>query len=270
MKFPGRIIKAGERNGAIVMAVKARLNEALGLGGDQRLAEDNPNFGPKMTQVVKLFQARHTDRQGMPLKTDGELGSVAWEVLFGADSVPAADQASAGLLHEALLQAQAEEAVPVMEVRPPFNRGPRVDEYQLRTGLRLRPGADGFAWCACFVYFCFDEAARKLGRRNPVIKTAGCLDHWNRAREAGIAQVSGTRATNKPALVQPGMVFIMDFGGGKGHTGIVEAVHGGFITTIEGNSNNQGSRDGVGVFRLTRKINSINKGFIDYGSAPAR
>jgi CHAP domain len=267
MQFPGRIIKAGERNGAIVMALKARLNEALGLTGDQRLAEDNPNFGPKMTQVVKLFQARSVDSQGVPLKTDGEVGSVAWEVLFGADSVPAATEASGELLREALAQAQAEEAAQVMEVRPPANRGPRVDEYQVRTGLKLRAGAEGFAWCACFVYFCFDEAAKKLGRKNPVIKTAGCHDHWNRAREAGIPQVSGTRATNKPELVRPGMVFIMDFGGGKGHTGIVEAVHGGFITTLEGNSNNQGSRDGVGVFRLTRKINTINKGFIDYGAA---
>jgi hypothetical protein len=36
------------------------------------------------------------------------------------------------------------------------------------------------------------------------------------------------------------------------------------ITTLEGNANTGGSREGVGVFRLTRKINGINKGFIDY------
>jgi hypothetical protein len=63
------------------------------------------------------------------------------------------------------------------------------------------------------------------------------------------------------------MVFIMDFAGGEGHTAIVESVHGGSITTIEGNSNNQGRRDGAGVFRLTRKINRINEGLIDYGGA---
>lgn len=264
MQFPGRIIKAGERNGAIVMALKARLNESLGLGGDEMLATDNPNFGPKMTQLVKMYQARNVDSQGAPLKTDGEIGSVAWEALFGAQSVPEATTASSDLLREALLLAQAEADMPVMEVRPPLNRGPRVDEYQLRTGLKLKAGANGFAWCACFVYFCFDEAAKKLGRKNPVIRTAGCVDHWNRARDAGVAQISGTRATAKPELVQPGMIFIMAFGQGLGHTGIVESVQGGFINTIEGNSNNQGSRDGIGVFRLTRKINTINKGFIDY------
>ncbi len=264
MQFPGRIIKAGERNGAIVMALKARLNEALGLSGEQKLAEDNPNFGPKMTQVVMMFQARNVDSQGTPLKTDGEIGSVAWEILFGVDSVPVTTETGDELLAAALAIAQAEEAAQVREVRPPANRGPRVDEYQIRTGLRLKAGADGFSWCACFLYWSFDEAAKKLGRKNRVIKTAGCQDHWNRARDAGISQISGSRATSKPELVTPGMIFIMAFSQGTGHTGIVESVHGGFITTIEGNSNNQGSRDGFGVFRLTRKINTINKGFIDY------
>lgn len=264
MQFPGRIIKAGERNGNIVKALKARLNEVLGLTGDQMLSVDNPSFGPRMTRAVMTFQARNVDSQGTPLKTDGEVGSVAWEILFGPDSVPVAAETADELLGLALQIARTEEANQVREVRPPSNRGPRVDEYQTRTGLRLRNGADGFAWCACFLYWCFDEAARQLGRRNPVIKTAGCQDHWNRARQAGIAQVSGTRATNAPGLVKPGMIFIMAFGQGTGHTGIVEAVQGGFIKTIEGNSNNQGSRDGVGVFSLMRKINTINKGFIDY------
>lgn len=264
MQFPGRIIKAGEKNGDIVKALKAKLNEALGLVGAQALSVDNPNFGPKMTQVVMLFQARNVDSQGTPLKTDGEIGSVAWEILFGPDSVPVATEADDELLREALKMAQAEEAAGVQEVRPPFNRGPRVDQYQVRTGLGLKAGEDGFAWCACFLYWCFDEAAKKLGRGNPVIKTAGCQDHWNRSRQAGIAQITGARATSNPELVKPGMIFIMAFGGGAGHTGLVESVQGGFITTIEGNSNNQGSRDGFGVFRLTRKINSINRGFIDY------
>lgn len=264
MDFPGRIIKAGEKNGEVVKALKAQLNQVLGLSGAQMLSPDNPNFGPKVTAAVKLFQARSVDSQGVPLKTDGEVGSVTWEVLFGADTVPSAASSDDDLLQTVLAIVQAEAEAQVQEVRPPMNRGPRVDEYQLRTGLKLKAGDDGFAWCACFLYWCFDEAAKRLARRNPVIKTAGCLDHWNKAGAAGIARVTGARATQRPDLVQPGMVFIMSFGGGAGHTGIVTAVHGGFIDTIEGNSNTSGSRDGFGVFRLTRKINSINKGFIDY------
>ena len=56
----------------------------------------------------------------------------------------------------------------------------------------------------------------------------------------------------------------MSYGGGTGHTGIVESVSGGFINTIEGNTNESGSRNGIGVFKRQRKINSINKGFIEY------
>lgn len=266
MQFPGRIIKAGEKDGEVVKALKATLNETLGLTGEQSLAINNPNFGPKMTQAVMLFQARNVDSQGTPLKTDGEIGSVAWEILFGPGSVPVTTDTEDALLSEALKMAQAEQAAGVQEVRPPMNRGPRVDEYQIRTGLALKAGSDGFAWCACFLYWCFDEAAKKLDIKNPVIKTAGCQDHWNRARAAGTTQITAARAVQDPGLVKPGMLFIMAFGGGAGHTGIVESVQGGFINTVEGNSNNAGSRDGFGVFRLTRKINTINRGFIEYSA----
>ncbi len=61
------------------------------------------------------------------------------------------------------------------------------------------------------------------------------------------------------------MIFVLDFGGGAGHTGFVEGVQGGRLVTLEGNTNDDGSREGVGVFRRTgRKIVSINRGFIDY------
>lgn len=65
--------------------------------------------------------------------------------------------------------------------------------------------------------------------------------------------------------MQPGFIFIMDFGGGVGHTGLVEKVLNGHLVTIEGNTNDGGSREGIGVFRRTgRKLASINKGFLDY------
>lgn len=56
----------------------------------------------------------------------------------------------------------------------------------------------------------------------------------------------------------------MDHGGGLGHTGLVEHVAGGLITTIEGNTDASKTREGGGVYRLTRKLTEINKGFIDY------
>ena len=45
-----------------------------------------------------------------------------------------------------------------------------------------------------------------------------------------------------PRAFRLGMIFTMDFGGGAGHTGLVESVDGGRLVTIEGNTNDDGSR----------------------------
>jgi hypothetical protein len=57
----------------------------------------------------------------------------------------------------------------------------------------------------------------------------------------------------------------MDYGNTSGHTGIIASRNGNLLTTIEGNTNNAGSRTGIGVFRRqARTIRSINKGVIVY------
>jgi len=131
----------------------------------------------------------------------------------------------------------------------------------------LDPSTGHFAWCAAFVYFCFNEAAKNLGRKNPVIKTAGVLDHWERAERKGIPEVSAAKVVVDPSLVRPGQIFVIDVGdpGGAGHTGFVEEVAAGKLVTIEGNTNDGGSAEGIGVFRRnSRRIADINVGFIDY------
>jgi len=45
---------------------------------------------------------------------------------------------------------------------------------------------------------------------------------------------------------------------------LIEAVAGGLITTIEGNTDASQGREGGGVYRHVRKIANINKGYIDY------
>uniref|UniRef100_UPI0030CA53AE CHAP domain-containing protein n=1 Tax=uncultured Flavobacterium sp. TaxID=165435 RepID=UPI0030CA53AE len=130
-----------------------------------------------------------------------------------------------------------------------------VNEYLKAIGLN-----GGYAWCMAFVYWCFEQAAKQLNTNNPLVKTGGCLNQWNKTKQLKIVK---NDAVNNPNLIVPGAVFIISYGNGYGHTGIVESIQGGYVTTIEGNTNNSGSREGIGVFKLhTRKINSINKGFI--------
>lgn len=260
MRYPGRLIKIGERDARIVKAVKTALNRALTLArSDLRLDPDNPNFGSTTKRAVMLFQARHVDVEGRPLKIDGEIGSITWGALFGDQKVPSVEGTDDPLLARVLRIAAGEEAAKVREVPRNSNKGPEVSAYLKRTGV-----SPGLPWCAAFVYWCFDEAALALVRANPAVRTAGCLNHWNKAPGAGARRLPKAEATADPSLVRPGMVFIMDFGRGAGHTGLVESVSGGFITTIEGNTDASKTREGGGVYRLTRKVLEINKGFIDY------
>jgi hypothetical protein len=261
MHYPGHIVKVGETDVAVVKALKARLNAELGLRNDPslRLDESDGNFGPKMRQVVKLFQARNVDPEGRPLKQDGEVGAISWAVLFGQQAVQNLPQASDPLLAEVIKIAQMEEAKKVREQPRYSNSGPEVDRYLASVGL----GAS-HAWCCSFTFWCFEQAALKLRRGNPMFKTGGCLKHWQQAPSKGAKLVAAGAALANPGLLRPGMLFIMDHGKGLGHTGLIESVAGGLLTTIEGNTDGSGTREGGGVYRLVRKVGEINKGYIDY------
>jgi hypothetical protein len=256
--YPGRVIQVGERDRSIVRALQQRLVERgcgpVPVSGD---------FDAATRTAVRLFQARFPDTTGAALLVDGKIGPLTWAALFGDESVPTAGVPAGALLEKVLKVAAGE--LDVREEPPGSNRGPRVDQYLRAVGLD--PAAGSFPWCAAFVFWCFREAATDLGRTNPLVRTAGVLEHWRRAEQAGARRLPSADAVADPARVRPGMIFVMDAGAGAGHTGLVEAVAGGRLVTLEGNTNVDGSREGIGVFRRTgRKINSINRGFIDYPS----
>jgi hypothetical protein len=216
-------------------------------------------FGPETADAVELFQARSVDQHGSPLLVDGSVGPMTWAALFGA--VPAVETADTPL-HTAVLEVAGSQ-VGVMEEPPGSNRGLKVDVYLRSVGIN--PAAGSFPWCAAFVYWCFLQASKKLAVSNPAIRSAGVLDVWNRAGSSGVPRISSIEAQNEPGLVKPGMVFVLSAGAGNGHTGLVERVDGVVLTTIEGNTNTGGSREGVGVLRRTgRRLAAINRGFINY------
>jgi hypothetical protein len=260
MKYPDRVVKSGEQDASIVRALKQQLNQSLGLTGKgEKLDVTDPAFDAMTKSTVKLFQARNVDSEGRPLKQDGEVGPLTWQRLFGVDTVSASTRPEGDFLQAVLKTAAAEEARKVREVPMNSNRGPVVEEYLARVHVPA-----GNPWCCAFVYYCFDEAAKALKRTNPMVRTGRCLDHWNRAPAAGASRTLAAKAAKDPSLVRAGMVFIMDHGSGRGHTGLVEKVAGGLISTIEGNTDASKTREGGGVYRLIRKIVDINKGFIDY------
>lgn len=263
MEYPGHVIEVGEPDAPIVRAIKQQLNEALGAGEGSalRLDPSNGTFGPKMKRVVQLFQTRNVDSTGLPLRQDGQVGSLTWAALFGPDTVPTRTAAASPLLAAALRVAGEQEANHVREVPRNSNRGAEVDAFMKCAGCEL-----GGSWCCAFVYWCMDHAAKELGRKNPMVRTGVCLDHWQLAPTKGVNRFTTARALADQDLVQPGLIFIMDHGGGRGHTGFVERVEGGILTTLEGNTDASKTREGGGVYRLTRRIADVNKGFIDYSA----
>lgn len=126
------------------------------------------------------------------------------------------------------------------------NWGHPVKDYLASVGINFPA-----SWCMAFVYWCFNEALKKSGVNNPLVKTGGVLNQW--------FHISGKYKSTKPV---PGSIFIMDFGGGLGHTGIVESVVGNDLHTIDGNTNDTGGREGIEVCRRVRPISKC-KGFIN-------
>jgi len=122
------------------------------------------------------------------------------------------------------------------------NWGVHVQKYLHSVGIDFPA-----SWCMAFVYWCVSEESPV----NHLVKTAGVLNQWN--------NIDPKYKHTTPVV---GDIFIMDFGGGLGHTGFVESVDGDILHTIEGNATTiSGSREGIEVCRKTRKLTSM-KGFI--------
>ncbi|MFD2908154.1 CHAP domain-containing protein [Flavobacterium ardleyense] len=247
MNYPNRTIKKGEKDATIVVEVQKMLNKR----GIVKVTI-NGVFDELMKSSVKLFQSMTTDVYGNLLIADGVIGPITWGALFENEKIKV-EKTSKSLLEAALEIATSQ--IGVLEQPLGSNAGPEVEKY-----LASVRSSKGNPWCMAFVYYCFQEASKTLKTTNPLIRTGGCLSQWNRT----IAKkITASTAQSNPSFVIPGSIFIIDHGSGLGHTGIVKEVNNGYITTIEGNTNNKKSREGIGVFLLqSRKLNSINKGFI--------
>lgn len=153
--------------------------------------------------------------------------------------------------------AKAELAKNVREVGG-ANRGPDVEKYQATVGLT--PPAP---WCAAFVAWCVMTAKRSS--TPPGWCSGSAVTQWHRAtRKMLLGGYCTPDRGGFEAKVRPGMVWVRAKDGPsaqaarlgtwvQGHTGIVIAVDAEGFTTIEGNTNSSGSREGDGVYRKLHK-----------------
>lgn len=258
--YPGRMIRSG-KSGPNVRKIQQQLSDL----GIREVGPVDGDFGERTEWAVRLFQARHEDSNGEPLEVDGVVGPITWNSLFGIEldgieGETPPPPAPVGDLSEAALKIAVSQ-IGVLEQPKGSNRGDEVDDYMNAVDGTLR----GQAWCMAFVYWCFRQATGNAPLRVP--KTASVWRSWEMAQEGNIGRIiTAKQARAEPELVKPGMVFYIDTGGRHGHTGFVRDIVNGKLLTIEGNTNNDGSREGYGVFqRNKRRIDTINLGFIDFG-----
>ena len=127
------------------------------------------------------------------------------------------------------------------------NRGPWVRLY-----LGGEEGPE-WPWCAGFVSFVVAQAVGT--RRMPFEPSPSCDQLAQNARAAGLFRSGDTLDA---ADIVPGTVFLVrrQTAPGWHHTGIVVSATKDTLTTIEGNTNDNGSREGYEAIRRFR----ANKG----------
>ena len=125
------------------------------------------------------------------------------------------------------------------------NDGQEVERFLAHVGLSA-----GAPWCAAFVSYCFYRAGYRTPPRSG----------WSPAFFPASRIVYNNSYSIDSYAPQVGDVFSIYYSSKKriAHVGFVDARHKNYLITIEGNTNNTGSREGIGVFRKYRPIKSVH------------
>ncbi|MFA6401112.1 MAG: peptidoglycan-binding domain-containing protein [Salinivirgaceae bacterium] len=205
-------------------------------------------FGTGTLHAVKEFQKMKN------LDADGIIGNITWRALtepmlkaFSRIDRSTLDEFVIGYA-QAHLDSCSREFVP--------NQGPWVRAY-----MNGKEGSD-FPWCMGFVQTVLDQAYSSRGKAftDYLPYTLACddLGNYGLAKNKLIRNADLKKRLNE---VQPGDVFLVckkDNPLDWTHTGFVVALNGSEIETIEGNTNEAGSREGVMVRKRTRNLSKEN------------
>lgn len=206
---------------------------------------------PSTVDFAEAVEALQSERG---LVADGKLGPKTLAALVA----PTPSKTTGVSTVDALVSvALAEAASEVREVGG-SNRGPRVEEFQRSVGLR-----PGDPWCAAFVAWC---AMSSRGLSAPPSWCSGsAITTWQKgSRRAGPAGACTPLFVDYRDRVRVGWIWVRakDEAGAadarrgnwvQGHCGIVVAVDEVGFHTVEGNTNEAGSREGDGVYRKTHR-----------------
>jgi hypothetical protein len=235
-----------------------KLQKLLNAFNENTFLTVDGDFGSATLKALKHFQ------ENAGLTADGVVGPKTWHALsLGAPyattklatvSTPSSSASSP----QALLAEIATKYIGVKET----GNNKAGDSQELLAifksdSLTINGATDGYPWCAAFVSFC----VQKLLNNSPFFLTT------QPPKEASVSRFLNIWAKNNNCLIFPrnsefftpqkGDIVVFTFS----HIGIVESVSGRMVTTIEGNTNDAGSREGSVIARKIR-VNSIIKSYI--------
>ncbi|CAM1358381.1 peptidoglycan-binding protein [Tenacibaculum xiamenense] len=211
------------------------------------------SFGPATERAVKIFQ-NHNGLLATGI-VDQEVFSVLTQGMVNAFETPL----QANNLRDMVLEAahlHLNQQPLELQINGEWNSGPWVRSYM--------DGNDGsiWFWCMGFVQTIIDQAASALGK--DFTKLMPLTYSCDTVGQKGVQEGSLHRyqqLRKKPSFMKPGDIFLIQKSKFDWvHTGIITEIEGDTIQTVEGNTNQAGSRNGIAVMK---RIRNFHKSKID-------
>lgn len=146
----------------------------------------------------------------------------------------------------AMLVELAESFVGVTEVGGE-NRGPEVEAFQKAVDGK----AQGEPWCMAFLMYCVQKTEQETQLMSAIFRSESVKQVWDFSPD-----------DHKSKLPSVGSIMVWQYGTtGMGHAGLVTAIAGELVETIEGNTGAGPGvvREGDGVFKKTRPLADVGK-----------
>lgn len=209
------------------------LQERLALAGFAPGYGADGKFGTQTLFQVRKFQ------EAVKLPPSGLVGHRTWSALLAmTDSPPPGQRASLTDFQAAFLAILVAENG-VREIGG-ANRGPRVNEYLASVGLK-----PGTFWCQAFVYWGGEEAGALTRIKNPLPRTGSTQEFLRECKKRGWLVPPG-------APLRPADIAVIRHDEDSGHVYVIKSTTSAkgprFVESVEGNTNNNGSSNGDGVY----------------------
>jgi hypothetical protein len=207
------------------------------------------DFGPATEKCVKDFQ------QSKGIQKTGKVNQQTWDALVEplSKALQSINFPANVSLADAILRVARQHLVQHPIEVGGDNRGPWVRVY---VGGNQGPE---WRWCAGFVTFVMKQACMLLNGQMPVPGSYSCDSLAYQAKQAGLfvkgSQIASGSVT-WPALGTAQIFLVRRTSTDWVHTGFCFDGSGSTFSTIEGNTNDDGSSNGYEVCKRTRSIPS--------------